>query len=69
MPITNSPELDKKLLSMGFTEDQLDSYLDELYCNRSVSDLVETFLYFATPEMIRGDADACGVFNEESEDD
>jgi len=72
MAITSNPELDKKLLSLGMTEDQLDSYLDDLYCNRTVSQLVEDFLYHATPEMIRSDADACGVFDnneEETEDD
>ena len=65
MPITNNPELDKKLLSLGFTEAQLDSYLDDLYIHRSVSQLVEDFLHCATPEMIRSDADACGVFDED----
>jgi hypothetical protein len=65
MPITSNPDLDKKLLSLGFTEAQLDSYLDRLYCNRTVSQLVEDFLHCATPEMIRSDADACGVFDED----
>jgi hypothetical protein len=65
MAITNNPEIDKKLLSLGFTEEQLDSYLEDLYVNRDVCQLVEDFLYCATPEMIRSDADACGVFDDE----
>jgi len=59
--LTDNKEVDKKLLSLGWTKDQLDSYLDELYTSRSVASLVEDFLLCATPEWIAQDADACGI--------
>ena len=65
MSLTNNPKLDEKLLSLGWTKRQLDMYLDELYIHRSASRLVEDYLYLATPEVIRSDADACGVFDED----
>jgi len=68
MAITSNSDLDNKLLSLGMTKDQLDYYLDDLYCNRTVSQLVEDFLFHATPEMIRSDADACGVFDSDEEE-
>jgi hypothetical protein len=64
MSLTNNSKLDEKLLSLGWTKQQLDMYLDELYIHRSVNQLVEDFLYCATPEMIMSDADACGVFDD-----
>jgi hypothetical protein len=64
MSLTNNSELDKKLLSLGWTKQQLDMYLDELYIHRSASRLVEDYLHSATPEIIRSDADACGVFDD-----
>jgi hypothetical protein len=65
MSLSNNLKLDEKLLSLGWTKQQLDMYLDELYIHRSASQLVEDYLYSATPEMIRSDADACGVFDED----
>ena len=45
MSLTNNSKLDEKLLSLGWTKQQLDMYLDELYIHRSTSQLVEDFLY------------------------
>lgn len=64
-PYDYGQAINAKLRTLGWTPAQYDRYLDYLHQERSISELVADYLTLANPEVIKSDADALGIFEEE----
>jgi hypothetical protein len=62
-------EVNSKLVSLGWTPEQYDTYLDWMHQEKSVDDLVAELLRYAPIEWIKSEADAIGVFDVEMDDE
>jgi len=60
-------DINAKLLELGWTAKQFDSYLDYLHQEKEINALVADYLFYAPLNFIRQEADALGLL-EENED-
>ena len=57
----------EKLRSLGWTPAQYDRYLDYLHQERPIDSLVADLLYFVPVEVLKEEADALGIFEEDED--
>jgi len=56
-------DINKKLISMGWTASQYDYFLDWMHQEKPIDELVSLILHFSPKAWIESEADAIGVFN------
>ena len=58
----------EKMISLGWTPEQCDRFLDYLYTEVSIDYLVTELLRFATTDWLNSEAYALGVFDDEDDE-
>lgn len=67
-PYDYGQDVNQKLVNLGWTADQYDTFLDWLHQNKDIDALVATLLRYAPTEWIISEADAIGVFEDDDND-
>ena len=60
-------KVNAKLISLGWTAEQYDRYLNYLHQERPIDSLVADLLYFAPVEALKEEADALGILEEQED--
>ena len=60
-------EVNKKLVSLGWSASQYDFFLDWMHQEKPIDELVALVLFYAPNSWLQSEADAIGVFDREEE--